>query len=292
MGPNEMPSSRWELPAPESHVLLAGVKGSGKQAMKLALLELVARRLLAIVTVEESGRLRTSRTAVLVPGAARSQPTARSLQALLELYAQASPRTYKDGTTGVAVAELATAARKRYRTLGGYVETEVLPELARLGLYAREEYKRLGLFRATRWVRTPEGEAARADLQGRMAAGQGVFGRWVSEDPSRALAYVALAGSSVLLMSDLHPELQRLREQQRAQAGGETAAYSSGDLGDESEREPSSEELDTGELDVGGADFGGLDLQAFDGFDAIDSGVDSGGDSGGDGGGDGGGGGD
>jgi hypothetical protein len=279
-----LPQNRWRLTAPESYVLLYGPK-SGGSALKLALLELVARECLELVEAEERGAFgRTKRVAILRHGSGKRDPGGPPLDALVELLGSVQTEASEDGSGGVPVAELARAARKRYGRLAGYAEAEVLASLMRRGLYERWEQRFLGIFRYTRWEPTRAGVEARAELERNMSLGEERFGQWVDGDPAQALAFLGVAGSSVLLMSPLHPDIRRLHELHRAE-GADAASVgvypiignvsNNYDLGDE-----------PGNL-LGGFDFGAfdLDLSVFDALDsvfsAIDSGVDS---SGGDGG--------
>ena len=72
MDPGEVagwPRNRWELSAAESYALLYGPKTSKpSQPFKLAVLELVSRRVLEMVEVEKSGLFRTKKAAVLRKG--------------------------------------------------------------------------------------------------------------------------------------------------------------------------------------------------------------------------------
>jgi hypothetical protein len=272
-------------------VLLEGPSADGKRALKLALLELVARRRLAVVNVEEQKRFgRTKRTAVL-----RSTGSAGRLSGSLASgmghFDRTPQHTYPDGTAGVPVADVARTIAKD-GGLSGWVKRVVLPELQVRGLYEQQQRKFLGIFTRTSWERTPAGEQVRADLVRRTKEGERGFRDWVDTDPARALAFVGVAGSSLLLMDALHPDIRRLREQAASDSG---VYFAAGD-GDDAERD---EEMaddvgveGTGALDLGSFDFD-LDLGSFDAidsaFDAIDAGVDSGGNGGG---GDGGGGGD
>ncbi|MBA4115552.1 MAG: hypothetical protein H0X71_03770 [Rubrobacter sp.] len=80
------PRNRWELTAPESYALLYGPKRAGAQIFKLALLELVSRKLLTLVNATNRGFLSTRSIALLnsSPGE-QEAPRSRSLQAVLEL---------------------------------------------------------------------------------------------------------------------------------------------------------------------------------------------------------------
>ena len=132
-----------------------------------------------------------------------------------------------------------------------------------------------------------------------MSLGEERFGQWVDGDPAQALAFLGVAGSSVLLMSPLHPDIRRLHERHRAEGADAASVGVYPIIGDVSNNYDLGDE--PGNL-LSGCDFGAFDLDlsvfyALDSvFSAIDSGVDSGGGDGGwggdRGGGDGGGGGD
>jgi hypothetical protein len=113
-------------------------------------------------------------------------------------------------TSGVPVAQLAAAANARYGSLEGFVRDEIMPDLERHGLYVREAYRVLWLIPATRWRLTPAGQEARAELQRLIALGDQRFSGWVDNNPGQALAYTALAGSALLLMTDSYPDIHRL----------------------------------------------------------------------------------
>lgn len=282
MEPEEssLPRNRWGLTAPESYVLLHGPKSRASQVFKLALLELVTRGWLNLDNVEERGLLgSTKNIAVLTQGREWQRSGSRPLDAVLELFASAaSPTTSREGAP-VSVAPvdvLPGEQRRRYGSFEKYVETEVLPALARRGLYERRERRVLKIFPVSRWEPTRAGEAARSELEQNMALGEAQFGDWVDRDPNRALAFLGLAGSSALLMSPLHPDIQRLHEEQ--QAGGATG-YAGGAGASNTDGDTETEGIETVDpADLGALDF---DLGAFEGladaFSAIDAGVDSGG---------------
>src|SRR3954469_244891 len=109
-----LPQNRWRLTAPESYVLLYGPK-SGGSALKLALLELVARECLELVEVEERGAFgRARRVATLRDGSRRRDPGGPPLDAVVELLGSVQTEGSEDGSGGVPVAEFTRAARKRY----------------------------------------------------------------------------------------------------------------------------------------------------------------------------------
>jgi hypothetical protein len=187
----------------------------------LAIVELVARGLLRVVDVQQAGFLgQTHTTSVLVRGDTSSPPSDGPLRSIMELVDQIEPTTFPDGTSGIPGARLVDAARARYGSLDRFVTEEVLPDLERRGLYTRESSKILWLFPVTRWRLTPAGQQALAELQRLMALGDQRFSGWVDDNPGQALAYTALAGSALLLMSSSYPDMQRLNSS--GVGGGDT----------------------------------------------------------------------
>jgi hypothetical protein len=266
------PRERWDLSAAESYALVYGPRTSKpSQPFKLAVLELVSRRVLELVEVGRSGFLRRKKFAVLSMGDGTTSNEV--LLAVRNLYIGCGKTVYPGGFSGVEVKRLAEEAGRRYSSRKGFAEAVVMKALAERGFFRREQRTFLGIIPYRRWSLTRSGEAARARLTVSMRLGESQFGRWVDRQPNRALAYLGLMGPAILLMEPLHPDLKRLHEEhERAGDGG-----SSGVPGDGSESEDPSGDLD----------FGGLDLDVLgdlDGtFDAIDSGVDAGGGDGGDG---------
>ena len=197
---------RWGPSAPESRVLLDGPKGSGTEAFRLAVLELIARRRLSVAREENLANEKTP-SGVLLPGA-EARPTGhRPLDAIHELFEGARTRD-----SGVSVKMLARKTRKRYGSLDGYVKTEVLPALQRRGLYEKREKRLLWILPVTRWELTRSGDAARAQLEQNRRLGEDHFREWVERDPQQAYLFLGLAGSSLLLMEALHPELQDMED--------------------------------------------------------------------------------
>jgi hypothetical protein len=269
--------SHWELTAPESYVLMYGPKAGGSRPFKLALMELVVGKCLTLTDAEDSALFGLWRTnvALLAPGAWHRSLDSRSLSSLLDLLGEMLPRTTRDGNVGIPVAKFARKARRKYGWLSGYAEREVMPGLASRGFYERRE--QLGLWKITR-----TGKAARTELERNLATyGKERLSLWVDDDPAQALAFLGFAGSSSLLMEELHPDLRRLRERRYTEAG----AY----LGAEGGAEGNEPEAGWGDS-LNDLDLGALDLGALDGLDgtlsAIDAAVGSG--EGGDGGGGGG----
>jgi hypothetical protein len=282
------PPNRWELSAAESYALLYGPKSSKpSQPFKLAVLELVSRRVLEMIEVQKSGLFRTKKVALLRTGEGTTDN--QVLLAVRDLYFTSAKSVYPDVVSGVEVKSLAERASQQYSSRKGFAEAVVMKALEEQGFYRRERRSFLGIIPYEHWALSRSGEAAREQLKLTMRLGESQFGRWVDREPNRALAYLGLVGPAILLMELLHPDIQRLREvQDRTGDGGGSSGTSAESQGEQSSGQDAPEsgnlELDICDFDL---DFDVLgDLGGT--FDAIDSGVDAGGGDGGDGGGNGG----
>lgn len=285
------PAKPWELTAPESYVLLHGRKASGLEALKLALVELVARRALLLEPVEVMelrGRMRRN--------ALREGPMLRSISepSLLPPADLFGPlrkgrlRTVRGSAgqvEGVLLKDFAPAAARafsdglRLNPFGRYLDRHVIPSLVRRGLVGIEN-RRLGVFSRGGKFRTPAGIWARSDLQAWMRVGEERLSRWLSDDPSRALAYVTTAGAAVLLVTNRYPELsvlgRRLRERGGLEYAGVLTDADEGPGGDSTAAglDAVQQSGDLGALDLSTL---GLDFSALDGIDgafrALDAGM-------------------
>ena len=249
MDPGEVagwPRNRWELSAAESYALLYGPKTSKpSQPFKLAVLELVYRRVLEMVEVEKSGLFRTKKVAVLRKGEGTTDNEV--LLAVRDLYFTSGKSVYPDGVPGVEVKSLAERASQQYSSRKGFAEAVVMKALEERGFYRRERRSFLGIIPYQRWALSRSGEAAREQLKLTMRLGESQFGRWVDREPNQALACLGLVGPAVLLMEPLHPDLQRLREVQDRTGDG---VGSSGTSGDSQGEESSGEDApDSGDFD-------------------------------------------
>jgi hypothetical protein len=202
----ELPTTRWELSAPESFVLLDGPDANGDQAFKLAVFELVGTGLLRVIDVDKTGILSQKRkTSVLARGDGGQEPGHGPLGSVWRLVQRTPQVSVPDGSMGVPITDLLTAAHEQYGSLDGFVRDEVMPELERRELYAREAYRILWLFPSTRWRLTPSGQQARDELERLIALGDERFRGWVQDDPSRAMAYTTAVGAAWLLMPAYWP---------------------------------------------------------------------------------------
>jgi hypothetical protein len=161
---------RWELTAPESHVLsFRGGTWRG-EAIRLALTELVARRILSLERVELTRRRQAGTRWALTDGPAFTQAVEQRLDAVLDVV-QATPRrslgVVRDGSTmavaveGVLVKDLKRSVRKAFRHIDGYRERHVAPALVDRGLL---------------WVKHPRGHGTRRSS----------IGQWPDVRPTRS----------------------------------------------------------------------------------------------------------
>jgi hypothetical protein len=236
---DDLPERRWELSAPESLVLLWGPETGDAWAVKVALLELIVRRVLRLATAEDRRFfLFSSYPHILAPGIRLDPSAGRPLRMPIEVYPK--PRTYADGTFGVPVETLAQAVFTRNwrrvrtrpwsvkldRSGGGYVQAKVLPALLDRGLFERDRSTHLGLITTSRWVLTAAGSTALADLRALMETGRRSFPAWLDHDPARARTYVERARAALLLLGGWEPLLARFR--QGRPDGGDTGWRSTG----------------------------------------------------------------
>lgn len=273
------PHGRWELSAAESYALLHGPRTSKpSQPFKLAVLELVSRRVLELVEVEKSGFFRMRRVAVLKLG--EGETYNEILLEARDLYLSCHRTAYPEGFRAIEVKTLAEQARRQYSSNKGFAEAVVMKSLAERGLYRREQKNVLRIIPYQRWVLTRSGEAAKAQLTMTVRLGESQFSRWVDRQPNRALAYLGLVGPAILLMEPLHPALKRLSVEYESGGfdGGSPGSVDGGGSSDEREIEFDGLDLDFSAFDLDFDVLGDIDSA----FEAIDSGVDAGvGDGGG-----------
>jgi hypothetical protein len=214
------------------YVLLHGPDADGSEVFKLALHELVGRAVLALAILQQGSGSTTTRTAVLVPGLVRPAELGRALGSVMDVYDSLPAQTPGGARTGVTVQDLSRGLRERHDgTLGQWVKDDVVAALVERGLYTQEEGKRLVVFSTTRREPTPEGKAARALLEAAVKRAEDEFPSWAADDRPRAGAFLAVAGSGVLLIPELWPAIERLHAaspgaRKLMAAGGETVGSS------------------------------------------------------------------
>lgn len=203
-------TGRWELPAPESQVLLSGPETNDDWVLKAALLELLVRGALRLISGKH-GRFVRQKGEMVALVSGREAAGVPTLHAVINAYADAQALAQ-----GVPVSELARAVLMRYRErprfTGGYVQEVVLPALRERGLFSREADARVQLLGAEGWFLTRSGLATLVALRTMLATARQSFGAWVGSDQARAGAFIESAGAAVFLMDDVIAALPRLRE--------------------------------------------------------------------------------
>jgi hypothetical protein len=266
---------RWELTAPETHVLRHRGDAYRDEPFKLAVKELVARRVLRVERVKSPRPLGRKPCYALVDGPLIGTELAQPLTPVIDVYRKARRQSLdalRDGSTvavplqGVLVRDLAKAARKEFRSTERYRERHVAPALVDRGLL-RPGWGVRGLRPVADYDWTAAGREADAQLSEWLALGHQNLSRWTAGDLARGAAYAAGAGAVVLLMYDLYPELEDLgrRLQQAATSGGDPGAGlalvpdGSHDLdGGVGGFDPAGFDLDLGGLGDAVGDFGGF----------------------------------
>ncbi|HEX2515590.1 MAG TPA: hypothetical protein VH257_12860, partial [Chloroflexota bacterium] len=155
----EWPASPWEASAPESYLLLHFQRRpEGKEALKLGLLELLARHRLRLVEVERQGLFgRRTKTSSLIwgtPPDGRPATLGTALAHLWDVYQEMRPRRESlwgsgpqgEQVDGVDVKDFARAVVKRFGSMDGYLQQALRPALQERGWVAPQRYRILGLF--------------------------------------------------------------------------------------------------------------------------------------------------
>jgi len=207
---------RWELTAPESHVISYRGEGFMGEPVRLALTELIVRGALALDEVERSGRRRREHAWALTDGPAAPSAVEPPLAVVLELVrAERQPLpVLRRGSTmavtveGVLVKDLKRAIRKRWRNVDGYRVQHVAPALVERGMLEEVRPARRGRRAEFDW--TDAGHEADAQLSRWLELGRDHLADWVRNDRARAHAFTREAGSAVLLMRDQFSELEDL----------------------------------------------------------------------------------
>ena len=123
-------STRWYLTAAESLVLRDGSRAKPAEVLKLAVLELVTRRVLRLVEVEGRDWRGRPKPETVIGAGARPAPLDGPLAPIAAIALEASAKTYPDGTVGLGIPAFAHAFRiKHGNSPGQYIERSVLPAL-------------------------------------------------------------------------------------------------------------------------------------------------------------------
>jgi hypothetical protein len=191
------PIRDWTLPAPESTMLLHGIGRAKKDAFKLGLLQLVIAGVLKPEEKRGDSKGGSSRETILTRGPRGMEAVTGSLRPIYTLWAASPQPTIK---------ELARRAREKYGSLDGFGTKAVVPKLQNAGLYSPDPV-----------ALTSGGDAARADLEGRMAGALRQMQRrrdsWIYQKPTQALMAAIIAVAVGQMRPVAEAELQLVGQQ-------------------------------------------------------------------------------
>lgn len=261
------------LSAPEGLVLM-NPRTSGREAVKLGLMELLAKRALIVQKAERKGLFGKRQTRVKVASGSRlRKPHMQMLhRALFSVV-----RLKWGEADGVTMRVLVKGLHKPFgANLQGFVSHYVRRDLIVNGLLEQKTKRFLGMIPYASYQLTAAGKKAHARLDQQMQQAR-TLPKLLASDPAQAAALAIALGGSVLLVEELRPYLEELAGVVRQYgAGGE-----GGDAGYGADEELTWE-LDAEALNA--LDAGMADLEAS--FDAATSDGNNGGNGGGNGGGD------
>lgn len=271
-----------DLTPGEALVLLAPNANQGREAIKVSLMWLLAKKLLTVTPESKPGFFgRFSTTSRLHPS---NRPPAGLSRELVELLHVARDAGTMD--------KFVKAARIRYGAdLSGFQKIHLVPSLLKQRLIERRTESFLRVFSRTRYYTTHTGEVLQQRIE-RMFARARTIPAFLHSNPGEAAALAATLGGLIFLVPELKPHFndiaRAMRKPDYATADG--GSYS-GDSSSPSSSKPDEPRLD----DALTLDFAGFDSATFDAFDtsmiALDSSFDAAASDCGGGGGDGGGGG-
>ncbi len=273
------------LTAAEALVLQNPQAAQGRKALKLTLMELLARRIVRMRQEENKGRFgrvqRTDYLQLIEPGQ-QPAPSTAPVAAVLDML-----RVAGAAGPGASMAQVVQQARRSFGSdLSGFQRQHLIPSLMKRGLIEAYQKKLLGIIPSTRYRHTAAGERALQELVADLEQARSLP-EVVDRDPAQAVALIAALGGSILLVDELKPHYARLSQALRQPVGdgGDGEASETIEADDVDIDAPDSGRIGLGGFDFDFAAFDALDtsLDAFDSsFDAsTDSGGDSGSDSGG-----------
>lgn len=265
------------LSAAEALVLQNPQAAQGRAALKLTLMELLARRIVTMRHEETKGRFgRVHRTDYLQVAEEDQQqvPDAAPVTAVLNMLRAAGA-----AGPGATMAQVVQQARRSFGSdLSGFQQKHLVPSLLRRGLLEAYQKKLLGLIPRTQYRHTSAGEKVRQELVAHLEQARRLP-EVLDRDPTHAAALLATLGGSILLVDELKPHYGRLAQALRQPAaGGDDGA--SADMVELDDPDVAPSDLDL--ADFGGFDFDFAAFEALDSsLDAFDSSFDSSADSGG-----------
>lgn len=262
-----------KLTPAESLIILDPQKGSGKEMMKLTLLDLLIKQVLVSETQAETSRIlkREVKKYFL-----RKGPNREKIPLKLHEKVLSAPLDSRDS---MEIADLAKEAFEKVKGFNGFRNNYVREPLTELGIFDKVKKKRL-LIPYTGYELSPKGLETRDRMQGLITEGESHFMDWMEKDKNRAMQFLTICGSNIFLLQkwDLETMKAWLKELSTMErAGGpfdypylwyDYDCFRSADM--------------SGGFDFSSLNFNGL--EGLDSFDVLDSGFDGmdAGDGGGD----------
>jgi hypothetical protein len=207
----------WGLSAPELCVLRREGRGDGREALRMAVLELIVRGALRL---DFGGRSRRYVSVQRTDVGVHLDPPVAAVAACL-------------GSAPMSLRSLEHELSLMWATPHEFVWSEVVPALCDRGVAQRMARRRGLRWMGNRLVLTECGRTARAQLGEQLTVLEERLGGWLAEDAAGAVAYVAEAGAAVLLAPAAWRHVARLYAcvpaQRASGASGmwETAVYAS-----------------------------------------------------------------
>ncbi len=196
-----------------ANLVLLEPASKGKDAMKAALKELIARRCVSLGSSQHRGLFGHQRSVVTLQVHHRVVVQDSGLAELRRTLIDVS-RSGKD------LAQILRALQRHYGNgYAKYLDGFVMPALLRGGLMQWREATFLWVFKQRRAALTAQGQQRQRDLhqqmdRARMQAGQG------GSSPQEMAAMIASLGAAVILLPELWPQWRRLEQGLRVPPDG------------------------------------------------------------------------
>jgi hypothetical protein len=258
----------------ESLMILDPKKSSGKEMMRLTLMDLLLKKVLrADVQQLKKGKIikKDVKETHVRKGEAFDKVKLKSHEG-----AFCNPLNMTDS---MELTEMAKTIHEHVKGFNGYKNNYIREPLSERGFFSKEKKKRL-LIPYTKYELSKKGLEARDRMQSLISEGEDHFEEWMGKDMARARAYLSVCGANIFLLANLDFETMKKWMQELSKLEYQAAAYDHYPVfWYDYDRIPAMGE--TPDFDFSSMDFGSLN--DFDSFDDIDAGFDmvDGGDGGG-----------
>lgn len=208
-----------------ANLVLLEPEAKGKEVIKTAFKELIARRAVSLGSVEQRGLFGHRRNVVTLQMHPGEAPQDAGLAELRRALVDAS-RSSKE------LGQILGLLQRRYGgAFGKYVDGFVMPVLLRAGLIQRRVEPVLWIFKRRRTVLTAAGLKQQRALRELMGRAQVQAARDGCTEQELAVLIASL-GPAVILLPELWPQWSRLEQGLHAQSAGEAGFTFSAELED------------------------------------------------------------